>query len=94
MSKSLSLSKLLTSESSMSSMSSESTQTNGLLTKWKTALIIGTPLLLGTGFGLYYYYRKRDDNKTNVKKIVVDKTETEIDIKVSLIFINIYLNSI
>jgi hypothetical protein len=75
-------------------MSSESTQTNGLLTKWKTALIIGTPLLLGTGFGLYYYYRKRDDNKTNVKKIVVDKTETEIDIKVSLIFINIYLNSI
>jgi import receptor subunit TOM70 len=83
MSKSLSLSKLLTSESSMSSMSSESTQTNGLLTKWKTALIIGTPLLLGTGFGLYYYYyyRKRDDNKTNVKKIVVDKTETEIDIK-------------
>ncbi len=93
MSKSLSLSKLLTSESSMSS---ESTQTNGLLTKWKTALIIGTPLLLGTGFGLYYYYyyRKRDDNKTNVKKIVVDKTETEIDIKVSLIFINIYLNSI
>ncbi len=94
MSKSLSLSKLLTSESSMSSMSSESTQTNGLLTKWKTALIIGTPLLLGTGFGLYYYYRKRDDNKTNVKKIVVDKTETEIDIKVSLILINIYLNSI
>jgi hypothetical protein len=75
-------------------MSSESTQTNGLLTKWKTALIIGTPLLLGTGFGLYYYYRKRDDNKTNVKKIVVDKTETEIDIKVSLILINIYLNSI
>ncbi len=94
MSKSLSLSKLLTSESSMSSMSSESTQTNGLLTKWKTALIIGTPLLLGTGFGLYYYYRKRDDNKTNVKKTVVDKTEPEIDIKVSLILINIYLNSV
>jgi outer membrane protein assembly factor BamE (lipoprotein component of BamABCDE complex) len=80
----------------MGSMSSESTQTNGLLTKWQTALIIGTPLLLGTG-GLYYYYyyhRKRDDNKTNVKKTVVDKTEPEIDIKVSLILINIYLNSV
>jgi len=104
MSQRISMSGLLPSERSMPSMSSigsESPQTNGLSTNMRLALMIGTPVvLLGTGFYFYYhYYHKKKQNKpdlkskTNVKKVVDSKTE--IDSNVSLKpFYSMLINSI
>ena len=91
MSSRISMSSLVSSVPPIPAMSSESTETPVLSNRLQLALLIGTPVVLGTGLLIYYYYYnkkevKKDNKitKTKVKRVAENATQSETDSKVCL----------
>ncbi|CAG2164555.1 unnamed protein product [Oppiella nova] len=63
---------------SMPPITTDTATSNGLLSsnRIQLALMIGTPLVLGTGLCVYYYYHNRDNKRTNSKKIADNETDS------------------
>ena len=95
MSSRLSMAHLMPSSVPMPSITSEA-ETSVLSNRVRLALLIGAPIVLGSGLYIYYnYYHKRgqketkkdvkDINKTNVKRVVDSKTEAPITVSLWII---------